>query len=281
MAKRRYAMDEQKIARFCKQGRGTGTGADYKPWLTIQDVPSNGLSSRVPSLKSPRLHHCLSNEESKACHLYAWADHVTDIREQFPLDRELTREIAAQMKIQHPRDTETKVDIVMTTDFLINLNVGQSEKVIARSIKLAKDLEDQRTLEKQEIERRYWEIKGEEWGLITERQLPEVRCQNLRWMFEMVTFEHQKTPYDGYWQDKCARFMAHLQSAHNITLRQFYRQLENKLGFASGEGISVLRHLAANKVIGFDLDQPYDYNADISIITVATAQHDSSNLRIA
>ena len=63
MARRRYSFDEARIARFVKEGRGTGAGATYKPWLTIGDVPSEGRSHRVLGLKTGRLHHMLSDLE--------------------------------------------------------------------------------------------------------------------------------------------------------------------------------------------------------------------------
>jgi hypothetical protein len=66
-------MDEDKIARFIKEGRGQGEGADYKPFLTIHDVPSNGLSSRVPGRKTGRLHHTLSKIERALILIYVLA----------------------------------------------------------------------------------------------------------------------------------------------------------------------------------------------------------------
>ncbi len=35
------------IEQWIKQGRGTGIGVDYKPWLKIQDVSSKGRSTRL------------------------------------------------------------------------------------------------------------------------------------------------------------------------------------------------------------------------------------------
>ena len=82
MAKRRYGLDEDKIARFAKEGRGQGHGADYRPWLTIQDVSSRGLSSRIKSEKTGRDHHLLSDVETDTFLMLDWSDVVTDIREQ-------------------------------------------------------------------------------------------------------------------------------------------------------------------------------------------------------
>lgn len=47
MARRRYAFDEDRIALFHKEGRGTGRGDNYKPWLTVQDLRSSGRVHRV------------------------------------------------------------------------------------------------------------------------------------------------------------------------------------------------------------------------------------------
>lgn len=36
-----------KIDKWIKEGPGTGSGADYQPWLKIQDVSSLGWSTRL------------------------------------------------------------------------------------------------------------------------------------------------------------------------------------------------------------------------------------------
>ncbi|MFZ6849041.1 TnsA endonuclease N-terminal domain-containing protein [Undibacterium sp. RuRC25W] len=162
MAKRRYGFDEDKIVRFLKEGRGQGSGASYHPWLTLQEVSSLGRSSRIHSRKTGREHHLLSDIETAVFLLLDWSDSVTDIREQFPLDRNETRRIAAEMGVRHPIDTHSQTDIVMTTDFLIDMRTLSGIILIPRSVKPASELDNDRTLEKQEIERRYWQAKGSE-----------------------------------------------------------------------------------------------------------------------
>ena len=44
-----------KIEKWIKEGRGSGVGADYKPWLNIQDVSSLGRSTRLKGIKTNRL----------------------------------------------------------------------------------------------------------------------------------------------------------------------------------------------------------------------------------
>ena len=271
MAKRRYGFDEEKITRFLKEGRGEGHGSDYQPWLTIHDVSSHGRSTRIHCHKTQREHHLLSDNETAVFLLLDWSDAVTDIREQFPLDRELTRRIATEMGVTHPADPHSRTDIVMTTDFLVDMRVGNEIKLMLRSVKPSVELEDNRTLEKQEIERRYWELKGEDWGLITDTDLPEQRIKNLRWLHEMQSLEHMVSPYLGYWEDRCTRFLASLSQANSMSIKQFVRYMENTQGFGTGEVLTTLRHLAANKVISIDLDAKFDMNASINVIGINPA----------
>ncbi len=44
--------DAKLLKRYLKEGRGTGEGALYNPWVQIYDLPSEGLSSIVPGWKT-------------------------------------------------------------------------------------------------------------------------------------------------------------------------------------------------------------------------------------
>lgn len=273
MAKRRYGIDEDKIARFVKEGRGQGSGAEYRPWLTVHDVSSLGRSARIHSAKTGREHHLLSDMETAVFLLLDWSNAVTDIREQFPLDRDMTRSIASKMGISHPVDRQSKTDIVMTTDFLVDVKTENGSTQIVRTVKPASELDDERTLEKLEIDRRYWrDWKGADWGLITDHDLPKQRIKNLRWLHEMQSLEHLVTPYAGYWEDRCARLIACLPQKSDMIIKQFVRYLESSQGFAAGEALMVIRHLAANKVIGIDLDAKFDLNNPVSAISTAALE---------
>ena len=282
MAKRRYGFDESKLARFLNEKRGQGTGSQYQPWLTIQDVSSLGRSSRIFSRKTGREHHLLSDIETALFLVLDWSDAVTDIREQFPLDRDETRRIAADMGVKHPADTQSRVDIVMTTDFVVNIRNGDKTMEVARSVKPASELDKPRTLEKQEIERRYWHAKGVEWGLVTELDLPDQHIKNLRWLHEMQSLEHMTEPYTGYWDDRCNKFLACLPRSTGMTIKQFVRFLDSTQGFATGETLTVLRHLAANKKINIDLDVEFSMNAQVGLFSAgATGAASTSILKIA
>lgn len=146
----------------------------------------------------------------------------------------------------------------MTTDFVVDTRIGDTITVTARSVKPASELDNARTLEKQEIERRYWHAKGVEWGLVTDLDLPVQRIKNLRWLHEMQSLQHITEPYPGYWRDLCRRFLACLPQATGMSVKQYIRLLESTQGFATGDSLTVIRHLAANKQIAIDLDGNFD-----------------------
>ena len=257
MARRRYSFDETKLKRFAKEGRGTGHGSDYRPWLQVQDVPSHGRSTRIHSYKTGRQHHLLSDLETGLFLILDWADHVVDIREQFPLDRDVTRMLAAKMGVVHPRDVQTKSDIVMTTDLLVDVRLDGGVSLIALSVKPASKLEGARTLEKLELERRFWARINVPWYLVTERELHAVRIGNLRWLHEMRSLDELKTPHADYWPDRCNRFLGELSRARGGLIEDFLKHLQQNCEFGAGEAMTVLRHLAANKRIRLDLNREF------------------------
>lgn len=254
MARYRYALDESKIQRFIKEGRGKGEGAEYLPWLTIQDVPSEGRVHRIPSLKYGRLHHLLSDLEKYAFTIYEWNDAVLDIREQFPLDREITRRIAAECGIKHPTDPETGCDIVMTTDLLLTTIINGECVLKARAVKPSEELTN-RTVAKLEIERRYWQELNVDWGIVTERQLPKHFAINLYWARGVFDFEGLPQAELDFWPNACASILAGLTRSPETTLLD----LSELLQIDSEIVITAIRHLAWHKQIGLNFHDEFDF----------------------
>ncbi len=181
MAKRKRTTTEASIARRIKEGYGQGTGAAYRPWLLVQDVPSQGLVHRIPGWKTGRVHHLFSNLERDYFYILEWSPSVQDIREQYPLlPPEETHKIAEQIGVRHPVDPKTQYPIVMTTDFALAIDCNGECIQQARTIKPAAKLESQRTLEKLEIERLYWQARQIDWGIVTEQEIPTTYANNIR-----------------------------------------------------------------------------------------------------
>lgn len=47
MGKSKYTLTETQINKRIKEGRGAGQLSNYKPWLYVNEVPSEGRSQRV------------------------------------------------------------------------------------------------------------------------------------------------------------------------------------------------------------------------------------------
>jgi hypothetical protein len=149
MAYNRYAFTEGKFSRFMKEGRGSGTGEAYKPWLTVHDVSSRGRVHRVFCATTGRVHHLLSDNEYRAFLVLWWRDDTLDIREQFPItDRRETLAIARSLGVRHPVDRASQSPIVITTDLVSTQGTAHGPMLAAYSVKEADDLSSVRVLEK-------------------------------------------------------------------------------------------------------------------------------------
>lgn len=183
MAKRKQSIDEKKIQKYIKEGRGRGHKEKYIPWIKVQNFSSLGRVTRVKGWKSNRVHHLMSDLETKYFYLLEWKDSVIDIREQYPLlDRELVCDICIEKDIKQPIDINSREPIVLTTDFLITIVENGVEKNIARTLKYSTDLENKRVIEKFEIERAYWSQKGIDWKIVTEKDIPNILVKNVIWI---------------------------------------------------------------------------------------------------
>lgn len=241
MARRRYDITERRIAAWKKQGRGEGHGAAYKPWLTIQNVPSTGRSSRLLGVTTKRMHQLLSDIERGVCLALDGCEAVVDIREQFPLPREETIAIAAEMGVKHPK--QGGVDVVMTTDFLVDVRQGMEIRLEAIAVKSSSALNDARTIEKLEIERRYWLRRGVTWRISTELDLTFGEKMLALWCHGMDDFEHFEAPSTGSWAERCDRLVAELERSDAQLLSGFFNRLETEHGFEPGDALTVIRHL--------------------------------------
>lgn len=184
MTKRNQSWNEDKYNRFVKEGRGQGAGKEYKPWLSIQDFPSMGRVSRILGWKSGRVHHLFSDLQARYFYMLEWQDTVVDIREHFPLlDLEDTIQQKSDLNFKLFTDKESGYPYTLSTNFLITINRADGVNVLlARTIKMASELEKKKTLERLEIERRYWSEKGIDWGVITQKEISNVFAKNIEWV---------------------------------------------------------------------------------------------------
>ncbi|EPW8573959.1 TnsA endonuclease N-terminal domain-containing protein [Morganella morganii] len=153
--------------------------------MYVNEVPSTGRSQRIYSHLTGRIHHVLSDLEFAVFLLLDHSAAITDIREQFPLNRDDTLNISKEGQLWHP--SQGGVNLVMSSDFLVNSS-SKIQPKFAIQAKYTKDLKDPRTVEKLEIERRYWLLKKIPWFLVTEKEIDSVIVSNIEWLYGVKGF---------------------------------------------------------------------------------------------
>ena len=128
MAKSKYVLTEKQIVKRIKEGRGAGRLSSYKPWLYVNEVPSTGRSQRIYSHLTGRIHHVLSDLEFAVFLLLDHSAAITDIREQFPLNRDDTLNISKEGQLWHP--SQGGVNLVMFSNCLVHSSSKIQPKLI-------------------------------------------------------------------------------------------------------------------------------------------------------
>lgn len=271
MGKYNTDWSEEKFKRFLKEGRGQGEGKDYKPWLTVQDFPSKGRSSRVRSIKTGRIHHFLSDIETRYFYFleYDEGNKILDIREFYPLlDFEEVVQDKGGLRIDLFADKKTGCPYVLTTTFLVTLNAGNGKtNYAARSIKAASELEKNITLQKLEIERRYWQAKGVDWAVVTNKDINPIKAKNVEWVISSL---HSLDDTGFTENDLVELGTALILRIYGSTkpIRSITADFDRDYSLDNGTGLFLFRYLIAKKAIKIDMDSSIDLNASAGTVQI-------------
>tara|TARA_R110002012_G_scaffold49247_1_gene127475 strand:+ start:7485 stop:8285 length:801 start_codon:yes stop_codon:yes gene_type:complete len=244
----RYTRTEKKYEKWIKEGRGQGRLTSYKPWLNVQDVSSLGRSHRVLSATTGRITHLLSDLEFYTFLVYDWNSNVVDIREQYPLRRDVTTSIADSLNIHHPRGHQT--NMVMSTDLLIDQRSAK-HSLLAVQVKPSSELTNRRTREKLPIEKRFWESMNIPFQIVTEKDFHLDYLENLRWLHPSRSGElnsNKMTEESAIYSELLPRFQ-------DQKLSQALAEIDSFRGIEPGKSLSTVRELFARKCFSFPLDK--------------------------
>ena len=269
MSKRSNGLTEAKIKKWIKEGRGSGRGADYSPWLRVRDIASKGRSHRVFGHKSRRTHHLFSDLELAVFLALDWSPKTTEIREQFPLQQELTFELAKDAGIRHPQ--VSGIFQVMSSDFLVNSSDSTLSKFVLQA-KYTKDLRDPRAVEKLELERRYWAHKEVPWFLVTEKEISNTVFQNIEWLYP----DQQRTHELSDLAEQLKFYIHHFSKNPTSTIIKISKTLDVKYDHEAGESLAEIRGLMASRLLSFDVNIPFrkitpadlNFVDDVSVLEV-------------
>lgn len=264
---------DETIKRFLKEGRGQGAGSTYKPWLQVQDISSRGRSTRIFSNTSKRVIHILSDLQLYYYNLLEFDTGVVDIQENYPLldlhdvdislDQELTKKLYNQ---------KTKVPHILTVSFLITrIDQNSNPYHVARVIKASSELEKKSTIERLELQRRYFEKKNIDYGIVTEKEINKHKqvARNIGWV--LTAYDLQDYPQLVNNLVYLKKDMLNLLSSPTERLENVFEKIERAFQLEEGLALVLFKHLVATKQIVMDLDKKIETskNADFYNIQVS------------
>ncbi|GAM72609.1 Tn7-like transposase TnsA [Vibrio sp. JCM 19236] len=263
MAGRRKLEKLADFKRALKQNYGLGEGASYKPWIRVQDVKSHGHSGKIEGIKSGRIHHTLSEQESCFFYLAEFSSSVIDIREQFPLlPLTLSLKIAQSLDIEHPKHPRTKEPIIMTTDFLLTCSDGQRVWYEAVCVKPSEKLSDKRTAEKLDIERVWWELLGVPFHIFCLSELNQIKSKNIQWITDPKRKSYPSPP------NQIRVVAKSLLVKGTVQLSEICETFSQKIGISHDDALMLLKSLLADKEVIVDLSRPIVLSGMIEIMEI-------------
>jgi len=266
MARYKFRSTPASIAKRIAEGRGQGAGSHYRPWLEVHDFPSRGVIHRPLGAKTGRVHHLFSNLEFMLFLIYDVLACITDIREQFPLlPLEETLEIARELGVKHPTDPATRYPTVMTTDFLLKLEIQHQTLFHARAAKYGTDMDDSRLREKLSIEHCYWRRRDLNWGFITDKDVPPILAANAALVhpFHLLSDLH---PLNEKQVRRIAFYLNQRMRREELSLINIVTGSDQKFDLPPGKSFTVVCHLIARNVWKVDLLKPISMNKRLILL---------------
>lgn len=232
------------------KARGKGVGKAYEPFIKVHEVSSQGESVRIRSASVGRVHHLLSGIELFAFLVFDQFEKTIDIREQYPLPIEDSLDICARLGIRHPQ-IRGLLNVV-STDLLIDLSSG---KQLAIAVKPSSELAKPRVIDKLQIEKSFWEARGVEWRIFTEREITDGMRENLLWIQPYLNpdmTDHQELSVAE------VRDLLHRLETHPRTkTTRLCAKLDDQYGLEPGFHLSTLRHAVAFRFIRVPLNKAF------------------------
>jgi hypothetical protein len=136
----------------------------------------------------------------------------------------------------------------MSTDFLVD-TTDDSEPKYALQVKYSNALDDERTVEKLELERRFWLEKGIPWYLVTEQQIPKAVLANVEWLYPAGRRDDEaELPLA-----QIEFYQHHFSQTDNTTIIEVCKKLDVAYDLQPGESLGEVRVLLAKRYFDYDL----------------------------
>lgn len=234
-------------------------GKEYQPFLTVRDVPSKGVRSKLISNTVGRTHHLMSLIEAANFYSVDSRQNVTDIREQNLIPPEVSRDLARELGIRHPSYQGELHP--MTLDLWVSYR-DRADAIF--SVKQSSDLND-RTVAKLQLEHTYAESQGATFRLVTERQFNAGYIKALQWILPMADAERLPEIHMDIDTARHATLQFILLN-RGRPLNQVCAELDRRLGQRAGCSLAMVRHLIAIRSLRVDISEGIDTLQPLQIL---------------
>lgn len=271
---------EDVVARLQKEGCGKGCGATYTPWVYITDFYSRGRTHQLYSHRTGREHQLLSDGERDTFVFLEWLRENIDIREQYPLDRDITLEVAHEIGVRHPYYPGTHVPTVMTLDFLVSKIFNSEESLKAYSVKTQEELNLPNVVERLELERSVCLGMGLPYNIIIKERLPQAKLRNLLWIRDAQLDSNAMEPYRGFYEDHQARMAQDIAARHfHGSLVDYCTNYDRRFSVDGGTGMRVARMLLGARALTMDFNNPEPQLAPMACFQLSALQGQLRSVR--
>jgi hypothetical protein len=239
------------LHKWLKEGRGSGEGKDYKPWLTAEKTltPSHSGKGKCPLTGRETRSHLSDGEEG--VFLGAIRDPSTiDARENFPLSTVLTLKICDEMGVPHLGGAGGTAFMPFTTDLLVTRKVPP--KYVALSFKPRHRLKKPKDCASLFVEHVYWSLFDIPFLVATDLEVTDNELISLRWLCPADLPQTRNGPT----RKLVAEFYREAADADwSPPLMQVVRAISKKLEIDSGEGLEIFKLLVWDGSINCDLSR--------------------------
>jgi hypothetical protein len=242
------------------EGRGRGYGIHYKPFVLPSEFSDRGRCHRLLGWKSGRVHYLFSDGELYPFLILQMQDNVSDIREQYPLlPLSETLSIAKRFNISHPpakKKLENKT--IITSDLNIIVSQNAEKKHIVRTVKTLEDYENERTKEKLFIEKKYWEARGIDWGILLHNERSKVIGRNIYFIYQQYFWNEEF----GFSTDELSCLIYELKNRivkYNWDIMNAVLDFDRYMGWEEGQSLNFFKYLLCKKIIKADFSKKFNF----------------------
>jgi hypothetical protein len=125
--------------------------------------------------------------------------------------------------------------------------------MVARTYKRSCDLSDVRTLQKLEIERVYWRLKGIDWAIMTEKEINPIVIGNVAFVKPFYDLTPFHEPAKGVFQHIADYITMTFNDDPELKMREYCAQIDRNINVDKYVSFIVARHLIARWVIAMDV----------------------------